>query len=269
MSTAEPLLRVAELRHRYAARGQLFRRGGGGAPALDGIDFAVARGEVFGIVGESGSGKTTVARIVSGLLRPSAGVVQYAGRDVYAAPRGAPHWLYAKVQIVLQDPYASLNPRAQIETILSRPLAMRGESAPRRRERVRELLDLVGLQQALGARYPSGLSGGQRQRVAIARALAAEPELLVLDEPTSALDVLTQAQIVNLLGELRGRLQLTYVLVSHNLALVAYFCDRTLVMHRGQAVEEGIATELYYRPQHDYTKALVAAVVTPRPRGAR
>lgn len=253
-----PLLCVEGLRHHYPMPRRLVASPS--APsAVDGIDFAVGRGEAFGIVGESGSGKTTVARIVSGLLRPSDGKVEYEGRSVYAM-RGAPRWLYEKVQIVLQDPYAALNPRARIETILSRPLALRGRPRAARVERVRELLDVVSLDQAVASRYPSQLSGGQRQRVAIARALAAEPELLVLDEPTSALDVSTQALIINLLQDLRAQLNLTYVFVSHNLALVAYFCDRTIVMHRGKAVEEGPATELYYHPQHDYTKELMAAV---------
>lgn len=262
MTATEPLLQVVGLRHRYPVRG-VRRRDDGPAPAVDGVDFAVERGETFGIVGESGSGKTTLARVVSGLLRPSDGAVRYAGRDVYASSRGARRWLYEKVQIVLQDPYGSLNPRARIETILTRPLIVRGQPAAQRRVRVRELLDLVGLDQRLAKRRPSDLSGGQRQRVAIARALACEPELLVLDEPTSALDLSTQGQIINLLRELQERLELTYVFVSHNLGLVAYLCDHTLVMHQGKAVEEGPATQLYYRPQHEYTKALMAAVVTP------
>jgi oligopeptide transport system ATP-binding protein len=261
--TAPALLRVEDLSHYYSSRG-VFRSRRGETPAVDGVSFEVARGVTFGIVGESGSGKTTLARIASGLRQPTSGTVRYNGRDVYAG--GSRRWLHERVQIVFQDPYSSLNPRARIATILERPLIVRGDSPERRRGRVRELLELVGLPPQIGSRYPADLSGGQRQRIAIARALAAEPELLVLDEPTSALDLSTQAQIVNLLGELQRRLDLTYVFVSHNLALVAYLCDRTLVMYRGRAVETGPATELYYRPAHEYTKQLMAAVVTPRAR---
>jgi peptide/nickel transport system ATP-binding protein len=252
--SAPELLRVAELRHRY---------GRGRAPAVDDVAFSVARGESFGIVGESGSGKSTIARIVSGLRRPTGGVVQYAGEDVYPG-RTAPRWVHAKVQIVLQDPYSSLNPRARVATTLARALRVRGIPAERRQERVQELLELVRLPPDVAARRPSELSGGQRQRVAIARALAIEPELLVLDEPTSALDLSTQGQVIDLLADLRRELGLTYVFVSHNLALVAYFCDRTLVMHRGRAVEAGNSTELYHHPREDYTRQLMAAVVVPR-----
>jgi peptide/nickel transport system ATP-binding protein len=251
------LLRVAELRHRYGARRN------GGALAVDGVDFAVARGESFGIVGESGSGKSTIARIVSGLCWPTSGVVEYAGENVYPG-RTAQRWVHSKVQSVLQDPYSSLNPRARVSTTLARALIVSGFPSERRRERIRELLDLVRLPVDVGGRRPSELSGGQRQRVAIARALAIEPELLVLDEPTSALDLSTQAQVVDLLGDLGRELGLTYVFVSHDLTLVAYFCDRMLVMQRGRAVETGSATELYYRPQDEYTKQLMAAVVVPR-----
>jgi ABC-type glutathione transport system ATPase component len=262
--SGETILRVEDLRHHYPARGALRGRRSATA-AVDGIDFEVRRGESFGIVGESGSGKSTVARIVSGLRRPTSGVVEFEDRPLYEG--GAdPRWLRPKLQIVLQDPYSSLNPRARVATILSRPLIVRGTPARQRQQRIRELLGLVGLPEALASRYPSDLSGGQRQRVAIARALAVEPAMLVLDEPTSALDVSTQGQVVNLLAELQARLGLTYVFVSHNLALVAYFCDRTLVMHRGQAVETGSATDLYYHPRHEYTRQLMASVVTPKGR---
>ena len=259
-----PVLRVRDLRHHYVARGRLRTRRAETA-AVDGLSFEVAAGETFGIVGESGSGKSTVARIISGLRRPTSGVVEFEGRALYEG--GAePRWLHPKLQIVLQDPYSSLNPRARVGTILSRPLIVRGMQASRREERIDELLELVRLPAMLASRYPSDLSGGQRQRIAIARALAVEPSVLVLDEPTSALDVSTQGQIVNLLAELQEQLSLTYVFVSHNLALVAYFCDRTLVMHRGRAVETGRATDLFYRPRHEYTQELMASVVTPKGR---
>jgi ABC-type glutathione transport system ATPase component len=252
--SAPELLRVAGLHHHYAR---------GRAAAVDDVGFSVARGESFGIVGESGSGKSTIARIVSGLRRPTAGGVRYAGRDVYPG-RTAPRWVHAQVQLVLQDPYSSLNPRARVETTLDRALRVHGVAGARRGERIRELLELVRLPPDVAGRRPSELSGGQRQRVAIARALAIEPKLLVLDEPTSALDLSTQGQVIDLLSDLRRELGLTYVFVSHNLALVAYFCDRTLVMHRGRAIEEGSSTDLYHRPREDYTRQLMAAVVVPR-----
>jgi peptide/nickel transport system ATP-binding protein len=258
----DAILHVENLRHVYVNRAGLGRRDAD-AVAVDGVSFDVGRGETYGVVGESGSGKTTIARIVSGLRVPTSGVVRFDGRDVYVDGRPRT-WLHRRVQIVLQDPYSSLNPRARIAKILARPLIVRGDPRAARRKRVAELIDLVGLPPEVAARHPAALSGGQRQRVAIARALAVEPELLVLDEPTSALDLTTQGQIVSLLRELQQALRLTFVFVSHNLALVACICDRTLVMHKGKAVEEGHALELYRNPSHDYTRELMAAVVTPR-----
>ena len=251
------LVEVTGLSHRY----RHFGLGTRSRSALEDVTFRIARGESFGIVGESGSGKSTIAKILCGMITPTAGTVTYGGRGIHE--RGSRAWLHERVQLVMQDPYSSLNPRARIATILSRPLLLRGKNAVERRERIDELLRLVGLDAAIADRLPSDLSGGQRQRVAIARALAADPELLVLDEPTSALDLSTQAQIMNLLSDLQRRLNLTYVFVSHNLALVAYFCDNTLVMRQGEAVEFGQAAELFFHPQHEYTRELMAANAVP------
>jgi ABC-type dipeptide/oligopeptide/nickel transport system ATPase subunit len=252
---AEPLVTVTDLTHRYHRTGP---------NVLTDVGFAIQRGDSFGIVGESGSGKSTIAKILCGMLRPTSGTVAYDGRELYEDRHLG--WLHEKVQMVMQDPYSSLNPRARIGTIISRPLIIRGLEASARRARIAELLTLVGLDQELAERLPSDLSGGQRQRVAIARALAADPQLLLLDEPTSALDLSTQAQIINLLQDLRERLDLTYVFVSHNLALVAYFCDSTLVMRRGEVVERGQAADLFFHPQHEYTTELMAANAIPRHR---
>lgn len=261
---AAPLVEALELTHRYPRRG---RSGADSPPALDGISFTIERGQTFGVVGESGSGKSTLTRILCGLLEPASGSVRFAGQDVYGGS-GLRSQLHQHVQLVMQDPYSSLNPRARITTILERPLILRGRQTDERRSRVRDLLDMVGLNPQLGARMPSDLSGGQRQRVAIARALAAEPELLVLDEPTSALDLSSQAHVVNLLSELRRDLGLSYVFVSHNLALVAYFCDDTLVMQGGTDVEHGSAQDLYFRPRHPYTRELMTANTVRHPPGS-
>lgn len=250
-----PLVSVTGLTHHYHR---------GGANALSEVCFTIQRGESFGIVGESGSGKSTIAKILCGMLRPTLGSVTYGGREIYKDRHLG--WLHEKVQMVMQDPYSSLNPRARIGTIISRPLIIRGVDALTRRARIAELLSLVGLDHELVNRLPSDLSGGQRQRVAIARALASDPQLLLLDEPTSALDLSTQAQIINLLRDLRERLDLTYVFVSHNLALVGYFCDSTLVMRSGEVVERGQAADLFFRPQHEYTMELMAANAIPRRR---
>jgi ABC-type glutathione transport system ATPase component len=265
--TSGPLVTVTGLGHRYVQRRSLFSPEKSVAPALDDISFEVGRGESFGIVGESGSGKSTLGRILSGLLKPTEGSVLYDGRPVYGSSTQSLAWLHSQVQIVLQDPYSSLNPRARIGSILARPLILQGKDRRTRDERIHELLEMVGLPGTL-RRFPAELSGGQRQRVAIARALAVDPKILVLDEPTSSLDAWTQAQIINLLSDLRTRLDLTCIFISHNLALVAYFCDRTLVLHQGRAVEIGDSGDLYFRPRHAYTRELMAAVLEPYPQQA-
>ncbi len=246
------------------------RRGMGGADqhaqikAVDGVSFEIHEGEAFGLVGESGCGKSTVGRLLLALLKPTSGEVLFDGKNITSLTRGELKRARRSMQMVFQDPYSSLNPRHRIERIVSRPLAVhRAGSQGWIRDRVRELLSLVGLSQDYLGRYPNALSGGERQRVAIARALALEPRFLVLDEPTSALDVSVQARIIDLLSELQEQLRLTYLFISHNLSLVEYFCDRTLVMYAGETVELGPTVEIHRRPLHPYTRALIASVLMP------
>ena len=232
-----------------------FRSGGDTVTAVRGVSFAVATGESFGIVGESGSGKSTVLRAICGLAPTTAGVIRLAGGPL-AAPR-APDF-YRKVQMVFQDPYASLHPRHTIDKVLSEPLAIHGFD--RREERIEEALADVGLGADFRFRYPHQLSGGQRQRVAVARALILEPEVILLDEPTSALDASIQAEVLNLLDRIRAERGLTYIMVSHDLAVVAHMCDRLIVMQHGLAVEELTREALAaHRAETDYTRKLLSA----------
>ncbi len=227
--------------------------------AVEEVSLAIPRGTTFALVGESGCGKTTVARIATGLQRPTRGRVEIGGIDIHARrPRGAG----PRVQMIFQDPYASLNPRWKVADIVAEPLRARGAPKGRRarRERVAELLRLVGLAPEDMDRYPHQFSGGQRQRISIARALAGEPEFLVCDEPTSALDVSVQAQILNLMKDLQRRLNLTYLFISHDLAVVRFMADQVGVMYLGRLVEVGPAERLFAAPRHPYTRLLLAAV---------
>ncbi|MCB2135699.1 MAG: ABC transporter ATP-binding protein [Rhodobacteraceae bacterium] len=232
-----------------------FRRGREVVPAVRGVSIAVSPGESFGIVGESGSGKSTVLRAICGLAPTSAGAIRLDGRQL-TAPRDAA--FYRQVQMVFQDPYASLHPRHSVDSVLSEPLAI--HRFDRREERIERALADVGLGPDFRFRYPHQLSGGQRQRVAVARALILEPDVLLLDEPTSALDASIQAEVLNLLDRLRSERGLTYVMVSHDLAVVAHMCDRLIVMQNGQVVEELTRQALSaHRAQQDYTRKLLAA----------
>ena len=231
--------------------------------AVDGVSFAVREGEVLAIVGESGCGKTTLARMLLGLLPPSGGSLRFAGRPMEAVGRAE---IAARVQPVFQDPYSSLNPRKTLGQIIGLPLVVhRIGTEDDRRARIAEIMELVGLSSHLVHAYPNQLSGGQRQRVAIARALAIEPGIVVFDEPTSALDVSVQAQILNLLMELRRTLNLTYVFISHDLAVVEHIADRVAVMYLGRLVELGETGRIFEEPRHPYTETLLGSVLTPDP----
>jgi peptide/nickel transport system ATP-binding protein len=231
--------------------------------AVEDVSLAVRPGEVVALVGESGCGKTTLARMLLGLLPPTAGEIRIGGEATSALSRRA---IAALVQPVFQDPYSSLNPRKSIGSIIALPLRVQGgsDSATWRR-RVEEMMERVGLPRSLHDNFPSQLSGGQRQRVAIARALINRPRLVICDEPTSALDVSVQSQILNLLQELRRDMGLTYLLISHNLAVVEHMATRVAVMYLGRIVEEADTDTLFSAPKHPYTQALLASVLTPEP----
>ena len=231
--------------------------------ALNDVSLDVEKGEVLAIVGESGCGKSTLARVLLGLLPPTSGTIRFDGADVATLDRKA---MARRVQPVFQDPYSSLNPRRTIASIVSFPLDVHGIGTPADRQKAAlAMLDRVGLPKRFADRYPRELSGGQRQRVAIARALVMQPELVVCDEPTSALDVSVQSQILNLLMDLRAELGLTYLFISHNLAVVEHIATRVAVMYLGRVVELGAAREIFAHPRHPYTQALLASSLTPEP----
>jgi len=261
-----PLLEVKSLTKRYATRKRSFLGSGqgGGFLAVDDVSFEVGAGECLGLVGESGCGKTTTARMILRSVTPGSGEIIFQDKDVLKL-KGAALFAYRrKVQFVFQDPFGSLNPRMTAYDIVSEPLVIHGiGDADERFARVKEMMGLVGLDVRHLRRYPHSFSGGQRQRIGIARALALGPELLICDEPVSALDVSVQAQVLNLLADLRAALGLAYLFISHNLAVVNYLADRIAVMCAGRIVELAPAAELFANPVHPYTRALLAAVPEP------
>ena len=261
------LLEVSDLaRHYPVKRGVVLQKQVGTVRAVDGVSFSLARGETLALVGESGCGKSTTARLVMRLIEPSAGSIRFGGQDVTKVDGGALRSLRRRIQIVFQDPYASLNPRLTVGEAIAEPMAVHkiGDAASRR-AKVQELLRLVGLAPFHADRYPHEFSGGQRQRIGIARALSVEPELVVCDEPVSALDVSIQAQVVNLMKDLQARLGLSYLFIAHDLAVVKHMADRIAVMYLGQIMEISDKRALFADPRHPYTRALLAAIPHPDP----
>ena len=260
------LLEIQGLRvHFPVAKDRLGRRGRA-VKAIDGVDLGVKKGEVLGLVGESGCGKSTLARSILKLQQPTAGHIRFDGDDIWAMNRAATGRLRRRMQAIFQDPYSSLNPRMRIADIVGEPLliheGLRGAGLQRK---VDELLTLCGLAKRLGNRYPHEMSGGQRQRVGIARALALRPEFVVCDEAVSALDVSIQAQIINLLEDLRSEFGLTYLFIGHDLSVIRHLCDRVAVMYLGKLAEVATSDALFERPKHPYTQALLEAVPIPDP----
>ena len=267
MSAAQPLLQVKDLVKQFPIRGGLLRRVTGRVHAVDGVSFDLMPGETLGVVGESGCGKSTTGRCVLRLIEPTSGEVWYGGRNVTTLDRSALRELSREMQIIFQDPYASLNPRMTVGAIVGEGLVIHGlaAGAGEIEDRVAGLLQTVGLSKDHMRRYPHEFSGGQRQRIGIARALAVQPKMIVCDEAVSALDVSIQAQVINLLQDLQEQFGLTYIFIAHDLSVVEHISDRVAVMYLGRVVEIAPANKLYTQPLHPYTEALLSAVPIPDP----
>jgi oligopeptide transport system ATP-binding protein len=264
----ETILEVKDLvKHYPVTRGVVFKKTIGHVKAVDGVSLELRKGETLGVVGESGCGKSTLARVLMHLERPTSGEVRYKGTNIFGLKGAGLRRLRRQIQLVMQDPYTSLNPRMTVGDLIGEPFEIHPEVAPKgsRRAKVRELLDVVGLNPEHINRYPHQFSGGQRQRIGIARALALRPEIIVCDEPVSALDVSIQAQVMNLLERLQDEFGLSYIFIAHDLSVVRHLSDRVAVMYLGKIVETGVEDEIYERPTHPYTQALLSAVPVPDP----
>ena len=274
MASGDAILQVRDvMKHFPITEGILFKKQIGAVKAVDGVTFDLMRGETLGLVGESGCGKSTLAKLLMVLERPTAGAVTYNGQDIFTLNSRDLRRLRRQIQIVLQDPYTSLNPRMTVGDIVGEPFAIHTDVAPKgdRKRRVQELLEVVGLNPDFINRYPHQFSGGQRQRIGIARGLALRPEIIICDEPVSALDVSVQAQVMNLLEDLQDEFGLSYIFIAHDLSVVRHIADRVAVMYLGRIVEIGTDAEIYETPTHPYTQALLSAVPVPDPslRGQR
>jgi len=270
MSTAETLLEVKDLKKHFPIRGGIFGRAVGFVYAVDGVSFKIGKGETMGLVGESGCGKTTVGRCILRLIEPTAGEILFEGEDIARIDDKQMIKLRPKMQIVFQDPYASLNPRMTIKDIVGEPMLVNGiAKGLELRRRVLELLVIVGLSEDHMNRFPHEFSGGQRQRIGVARALSLNPEFIVLDEPTSSLDVSVQAQTLNMLQDLQRKLDLTYLFISHNLSVIKHMSEKIAVMYLGKIVEIASKAELFRSQLHPYTQALFAAIPIPDPEISR
>lgn len=258
---ATPILEVKDLVVRYG-RG---RKAAAAPAAVDRVSFTIQPGETVGLVGESGSGKSTIGKAILGLQKVSAGSISYQGKDITHAGSGQRRALGSELRAVFQDPNSSLNPRQTVGASLAEPLRIRGVAAPEARGRAEAMLERVGLPREAVDRYPSQFSGGQRQRIAVARALICEPSLVVCDEAVSALDLSTQAQVLNLLADLRDERGLSYLFIAHDISVVQFLAQRVVVLYRGQVMESGPAAAVTEDPKHPFTQALVAASPVPRP----
>jgi oligopeptide transport system ATP-binding protein len=261
------LLEVRGLKKYFPIKGGFFSKTVANVHAVDGIDFFIKKGETLGLVGESGCGKSTTGRLILKLIKPTAGRILFNGQDISAFDRRRMKALRRDMQLIFQDPYASLNPRMSVGDIVSEALKIHGTaSGAEIEDHTVSLLEKVGLHPEHLRRYPHEFSGGQRQRIGIARALALNPHLIIADEPVSALDVSIQAQVINLLQDLKKEFQLSYLIIAHDLSVVEYMSDRVCVMYLGKIVEMASGADLYHHPKHPYTEALLSAVPIPDPR---